>query len=116
MDISTGAIQDFKLITGGFQAEYGEQSTGIAEIITKSGTNEVTFSYAIIGDNPLPFTDYLSTVKIETAGDDACTIDWRGTFQPKGDDEDEEEEDKVGGGERDERRGRQANESRRQHQ
>ena len=47
LDISTGAIQDFKLITGGFQAEYGEQSTGIAEIVTKSGTNEVSWSYEV---------------------------------------------------------------------
>jgi hypothetical protein len=47
LDISTGAIQDFKLITGGFQAEYGEQSTGIAEIVTKSGTNDVSWAYEI---------------------------------------------------------------------
>jgi carbon monoxide dehydrogenase subunit G len=47
----------------------------------------MTFSYSIIGDNPLPFTDYLSTVTIEPAGEGACTIDWRGRFQPKGDDE-----------------------------
>jgi carbon monoxide dehydrogenase subunit G len=46
-----------------------------------------TFSYAIIGDNPLPFTDYRSTVTVEPAGDDACVVDWRGRFEPKGDDE-----------------------------
>jgi len=47
----------------------------------------MTFSYSIIGDHPMPFTDYYSTVTIEPAGDDACTIDWRGRFEPKGDDE-----------------------------
>ena len=47
----------------------------------------MTYSYSIIGESPLPFTDYLSTVKIEAAGDDACTIDWRGRFEPKGEDE-----------------------------
>lgn len=47
----------------------------------------MTFSYAIIGDNPLPLTDYYSTVTIEPAGDDACTIDWRGRYRPKGEDE-----------------------------
>ncbi|MEM7249158.1 MAG: carboxypeptidase regulatory-like domain-containing protein [Acidobacteriota bacterium] len=45
LDISTSAIQSFRLITGGFQAEYGEQSSGIAEIVTKSGTNEISFQY-----------------------------------------------------------------------
>ena len=48
---------------------------------------EKTFSYSIIGDSPLPFTDYLSTVKVEAQGDDACLVDWRGRFTPKGDDE-----------------------------
>jgi len=47
----------------------------------------LTYGYAIIGDHPLPFDDYHSTVKIEPAGDDACIVEWRGTFQPKGDDE-----------------------------
>ena len=47
----------------------------------------LTYSYSIIGESPLPFTDYLSTVKIEAAGEGACTIDWRGRFTPKGDDE-----------------------------
>jgi hypothetical protein len=45
----------------------------------------MTFSYSIIGDNPLPFHDYHSTGTIEPAGDDACTIDWRGRFEPEGD-------------------------------
>jgi hypothetical protein len=47
----------------------------------------LTFSYSIIGDNPLPLTDYYSTVTIEPVGDDACVIDWRGRFEPEGDDE-----------------------------
>ena len=46
-----------------------------------------TFSYSIIGNNPLPFTGYLSTVKVEPDGRDACLVDWRGRFTPKGDDE-----------------------------
>jgi len=47
----------------------------------------MTFSYSIVGESPLPFTDYLSTVRIEPAGESACIIDWRGRYQPKGDDE-----------------------------
>ncbi len=46
-----------------------------------------TYSYAIIGEGPLPFTDYLSTVTVAEAGDGACRVTWRGQFQPKGDDE-----------------------------
>jgi len=45
------------------------------------------FSYSIIGENPLPFRDYLSTVTVEPDGADACRVDWRGRFEPKGDDE-----------------------------
>ena len=45
-----------------------------------------SFSYSIIGNHPLPFTDYRSTVTIEPQGGDACIVDWRGRFEPKGDD------------------------------
>ena len=43
------------------------------------------YSYAIINENPLPFTDYRSTFTIEEAGDAGCTVTWRGTFEPTGD-------------------------------
>jgi pimeloyl-ACP methyl ester carboxylesterase len=43
-----------------------------------------TFSYAIIGDNPLPLRDYLSVVKITEKGANACICTWRGTFEPEG--------------------------------
>lgn len=47
LDIPTASIASFKLITGGFSAEYGEQSTGIAEVVTKSGTNTLDSSYYV---------------------------------------------------------------------
>jgi hypothetical protein len=43
--------------------------------------------YAIIGEHPLPLDDYLSTVSVVPEGDERCTIDWSGTFQPKGSEE-----------------------------
>jgi hypothetical protein len=46
-DVPTAAIQDFKFIRSGFQAKYGEQSSAIAEIITKSGTNTIQTSYSV---------------------------------------------------------------------
>jgi len=42
-----------------------------------------SLSYSIIGDAPLPLSDYLSTVKLTAAGD-ATEIEWSGTFEPKG--------------------------------
>ena len=42
-----------------------------------------TLSYAIIGDHPLPFDNYLSTVKVVDQGD-ACTVEWSSTYDPKG--------------------------------
>ena len=47
-----------------------------------------TFTYAIINeDSPLPFSNYSATVQIEDNGDDTCTVDWTGTFEPRGVDE-----------------------------
>jgi len=46
-----------------------------------------TFSYSIIGNSPLPFNGYLSTVTVKPDGRDACLVDWRGRFEPKGEDE-----------------------------
>lgn len=44
-----------------------------------------TFTYAIINeDSPLPFSNYSATVRIEDNGDDTCTVDWTGTFEPRG--------------------------------
>lgn len=39
--------------------------------------------YAIIGDHPLPFDNYLSTVRVVDQGD-ACTVEWSSSYDPKG--------------------------------
>jgi len=46
LNINQNSIERFELNTAGFQAEYGEQSAGIANIITKSGTNNFEFMYS----------------------------------------------------------------------
>ncbi|MGH2651210.1 MAG: TonB-dependent receptor plug domain-containing protein, partial [Actinomycetota bacterium] len=46
LNVNQNAIERFELTRGGFQAEYGEQSSGIANIITKSGTNDFQFHYS----------------------------------------------------------------------
>lgn len=44
-----------------------------------------TFTYAIINeDGPLPFSNYSATVNITDNGDATCTVDWTGTFEPRG--------------------------------
>jgi len=47
IQVPSSAIQSFKLITSGASARYGEQSTGVAEIVTKSGGDEADFSYEL---------------------------------------------------------------------
>ena len=42
-----------------------------------------TLQYAIIGDTPLPFTDYLSTIRLSEDGD-GTAIEWSSTFEPTG--------------------------------
>ncbi|MEM9623237.1 MAG: SRPBCC family protein [Pseudomonadota bacterium] len=44
-----------------------------------------TFAYSIINDDsPLPFSDYSATVQISDDGDGTSTVDWTGTFVPRG--------------------------------
>lgn len=48
----------------------------------------LTMTYAITNDDsPLPFTDYSATVQITDNGDGTCSVDWTGTFDPRGDEE-----------------------------
>lgn len=46
LNVNQNSIERFELNTSGYQAEYGEQSGGIANIITKSGTNSFEFMYS----------------------------------------------------------------------
>jgi hypothetical protein len=46
LNINQNSIERFELNTTGYQAEYGEQSGGIANIVTKSGTNTFEFLYS----------------------------------------------------------------------
>ena len=59
LNVNQNSIERFELNRGGFQAEYGEQSGGIANIVTKSGTNEFQFFYSGFFRN----TDFASDLK-----------------------------------------------------
>jgi hypothetical protein len=42
-----------------------------------------TLRYAIIGSHPLPFDDYLATIRLSEDGD-GCQIEWSSSFLPRG--------------------------------
>ena len=46
LNVNQNSIERFEMNTSGFQPEYGEQSGGIANIITKSGTNSFELLYS----------------------------------------------------------------------
>lgn len=46
-NVSTLAIDRVKVITNGFAAEYGEQSSAAVDIVTKSGTDRIRFAYGL---------------------------------------------------------------------
>jgi len=61
---------------------------GGGEVIERLETfdpEQLTFSYVILNqDCPLPVAAYSSVVKITRDGADACTVEWTGTFEPRG--------------------------------
>lgn len=61
-------------------------SLGSAVIVERlESIDETTHStsYSIV-EGPLPVTDYLSTIRLEAAGDSATRLEWSSTFEPAG--------------------------------
>ena len=57
----------------------------VVERLEVHDSDERTFTYAIINeDSPLPFSDYSATVLVTDNGDGTSTVDWTGTFEPRG--------------------------------
>ncbi len=57
----------------------------VIERLDVHDTEARTFTYSIINDDcPLPFSDYSATVSIADNGDGTSTVDWTGTFEPRG--------------------------------
>ena len=75
---------------------YEGEGIGMVRTLTMNGgsvverleTHDPTareFSYAILNDDsPLPFTNYSASVKVADNGDGTSTVDWTGTFEPRG--------------------------------
>jgi hypothetical protein len=61
--VSQDAVQEFQIITNGFDAEYGRASGGVVNIITKSGTNTTHGSaYGFLRNRYIQATNPFSTV------------------------------------------------------
>ena len=72
------------------------EGVGAVRSITMGGANVVerleefdaagmALKYAITNDDcPLPVSEYSATIKVISNGDNACTVEWIGTFEPKG--------------------------------
>jgi hypothetical protein len=61
--VSQDAVQEFQIITNGFDAEYGRASGGVVNIVTKSGTNSTHGSgYAFLRNRYIQATNPFSTV------------------------------------------------------
>lgn len=60
----------------------------VVERLERHDSKARSFTYVIINDDgPLPFSGYSATVNVTDKGDGSCTVDWTGTFEPKGVDE-----------------------------
>ena len=61
--VSQDAVQEFQIITNGFDAEYGRASGGVVNIVTKSGTNATHASaYGFLRNRYIQATNPFSTV------------------------------------------------------
>lgn len=60
------------------------QGNPLRERLVQFDDEARSFSYAIIGACDLPLEGYVGSVKIKADGASRSTIDWIGTFDPKG--------------------------------
>ncbi len=81
-DINLNAIQEIQIMTGGFNAEYGEAESGIINVITKTGGNKLhgsaEYIYGVPGQHH--FGNYLYNPKTEKEFLDNTLAD--GTLDP----------------------------------
>ncbi len=63
--INADAIEELKVITGGFNAEYGQAMSGIIDVVTKEGGEQYTGSFKYKTDLGLNFLENYNTDIIE---------------------------------------------------
>ncbi len=64
-NLNTSAIQEMSLITGGFNAEYGQALSGVINVVTKEGGPKYEGSFSVRTDEILPQKDSRGETYIE---------------------------------------------------
>lgn len=60
----------------------------VIERLDEYDSERLVFGYSILNeDNPLPVSNYSAHVEITANDENTCTVNWSGTFEPKGTDE-----------------------------
>jgi hypothetical protein len=82
-----GPITAFE-IEGAGEGAVRTISMGDAKVVERLeafDANAMSLKYAILNDDcPLPVSDYSATINVTADGDNACTVEWVGTFEAKG--------------------------------
>jgi hypothetical protein len=53
----------------------------MVEQLLDEGEKQYTYT---ISEGPLPITNYVSTLRVRSAGDGACVVEWESEFDPVG--------------------------------
>ncbi len=85
-----GAITAFEIEGDGVGAVRTITTGGgkVIERLDEYDTEKLVFGYSILNeDNPLPVSNYSARVEITADDETTCTVNWSGSFEPKGADE-----------------------------
>jgi len=55
-----------------------------AERLEAFDNDDMSMSYSIVENSPLPLDDFLGTVKVSATGDNSCRVDWKAEGTAKG--------------------------------
>jgi carboxypeptidase family protein/TonB-dependent receptor-like protein len=70
--VGTDAVAEFKVLTGGFPAQYGRATGGIVDLVTKSGTNEIHgTAYGFLRDKIFDSNSWLNNYGGKPRGTDS---------------------------------------------
>jgi hypothetical protein len=82
---NSGSVQDISVDGEGIGAVRTITLPGglsLQEELRAFDANERSFSYAIVGNSPMPVSDYLATLTIVPESSDSCRVEWGSTFEP----------------------------------
>ena len=53
----------------------------ISERLESYDNQVMAFSYSVIGDSPIPITDYLASMSVEKLSNNTCEVTWESTWE-----------------------------------